>query len=73
MYHNVKKGLFTNVCKKTLKLVQLVLKIILEKKVLVEELSDTFVMIVIPLLVLKEDLNNYKKLYSKSMSIKDKF
>ena len=43
-YYGRKEGLFTNGCKKTLKLVQNVQKIIHENEVQDEELSDTFVM-----------------------------
>ncbi len=53
-YYNGLKGLFTNGCKKTLKLVQTAHNITQEKEVSEEELLDTFVMIVTLHLVQKE-------------------
>jgi len=69
----VNKGLFTNDCKKALKLVQNVILKTLFPKVQEEELRDTIVMNVIVGLAQKEDQKIYKKLFLKSMFINDKF
>jgi hypothetical protein len=62
----VKKGFFTNGCKKATKHVQIVHKIIHKKEALEEGLLDIFVKSVEHLLAQKEDQSNYKKLSSKS-------
>jgi len=69
----VNKGLFTNDCKKSLKLVQNVILKTLFPKVQEEELRDTIVMNVIVGLAQKEDQKIYRKLSLKSMFIVDKF
>jgi hypothetical protein len=69
----VNKGLFTNGCKKVLKLVQNVILKKQYRKAQEEELRDIFVINVAVGLAQKEDLISYKKLSSKSMFIGDKF
>ena len=69
----VNKGLFTNGCKKALKLVQNVILKTLFQKVQEEELIDIIVMNVAVGSVQKEDLKTYKKSSLKSMFIEDKF
>jgi len=69
----VNKGLFIDGCKKLQKYVQTVNLKTLFLKVQEEELRDIFVMNVTVGLVPKEDLKAYKKLFSKSMFIEDKF
>ena len=68
----VNKGLFTNGCKKALKLVQNVILKTLFQKVQEEELIDIIVMNVTVGSVQEEDLKTYKKSSLKSMFIEDK-
>lgn len=69
----LKEGLFTNGCKKTLKLAQNAIKVMYKNEALEEVLLDTFVMIVIYHLVLKEDQKIYKKSSLKSIFINGKY
>ena len=61
MYYRTKKDLFTNGCKKTLKLVQIVHKITLKKLVFKTVYKDINVMIVIRNFNPKGDPKIYKK------------
>ncbi len=72
-YYGLKKDLFTNGCKKTLKFVQNVEKITQGKEVLEMELIDIFVIIVQHGLALNEDQKTYKKSSLKNIFIKDKY
>ena len=65
--------MFTNGCKKTIKLVHIALKIILKRLVLEMGFKDINAMNVIENLVPKDDLETYKKSSLKSMFIGDKY